>query len=61
MRKHKISPQRIEEYERVRERERDERRYQNFVKEHKGAIFCSVFCFPFFYLLSCFSPKEKEE
>ncbi len=61
MRKQKISPQRIEEYERVRERERDERRYQNFVKEHKGAIYCSVFCFPFFYLLSCFFPKEKEE
>jgi hypothetical protein len=61
MAKTKISPQRIEEYERVRERERDERRYNNFVKEHKGAIYCSVLCFPLFYLLSCFFPKEKEE
>ncbi len=61
MAKNKISPQRIEEYERVRERERNERRYNHFVKEHKGAIYCSILCFPIFYLLSYFSPKEKEE
>jgi hypothetical protein len=60
MTKKKISPQRIEEYDRMRERERDERRYDSFVNEHRGAIYCSIICFPFFYLLSCFFPKDKE-
>ena len=53
----KISPTRIEEYERARERERDERRYKTFVKEHQGAILCSVLCIPFTF---CFPRKEEE-
>lgn len=54
----KISPTRIVEYERAREAERDERRYKTFVKEHQGAIICSMFCIPFSI---CFSKRVEQD
>ena len=47
MGKLKISPQRIQEYENIRDRERKEERVERFVKAHQNKFCCLFFvCFP---------------
>lgn len=45
MGKSKISPQRIQEYENIRDRERKEERVERFVKAHQNKLCCLSFLF----------------